>query len=141
MRCWSTASPCSPMASRPISTARPSWPSCASASQNRGRRMKSSAGRSPTHCGRTCASITGAGIDSATLDLKFLGDKTMKLKLCLAAVAFAFANAAAAQEAVKIGVVQPLTGPVAYDGNIYVSTIRMLVDDLNAKGGVLRKKI
>ena len=65
----------------------------------------------------------------------------MKLKLCLAAVAFSFANAAAAQETVKIGVVQPLTGPVAYDGNIYVSTIRMLVDDLNAKGGVLRKKI
>lgn len=65
----------------------------------------------------------------------------MKLKLCLAAVAFAFASAAAAQETVKIGVVQPLTGPVAYDGNIYTNTVKMLADDLNAKGGVLGRKI
>ncbi len=65
----------------------------------------------------------------------------MKLKLCVAAVAFALANAAMAQETVKIGVVQPLTGPVAYDGNIYVNTVKMLVEDMNAKGGVLGKKI
>src|SRR5437868_1905167 len=69
----------------------------------------------------------------------------MKLKLCIAAAfsaaAFAFATAAAAQETVKIGVVQPLTGPVAYDGTIYVNTVKMLVDDMNAKGGVLGRKI
>ncbi|MCC6194505.1 MAG: ABC transporter substrate-binding protein [Burkholderiales bacterium] len=47
----------------------------------------------------------------------------------------------AAQETVRIGVVQPTTGPVAYDGNIYVNTVKMLVDDMNAKGGVLGKKI
>ena len=64
------------------------------------------------------------------------------LKLFLAIVSsFAVALVASAQETVRIGVVQPLTGPVAYDGNIYVNTVKMLVDDMNAKGGVLGKKI
>jgi len=64
------------------------------------------------------------------------------LKLILAAVVFiALAPFAVAQETVRIGVVQPMTGPVAYDGNIYVNTVKMVVDDLNAKGGVLGKKI
>lgn len=66
--------------------------------------------------------------------------QTLKLILA-AAVCLAFAPFAAAQETVRIGVVQPLTGPVAYDGNIYVNTVRMIVDDLNAKGGVLGRKI
>ena len=65
----------------------------------------------------------------------------MKFKIFVAATAFAFAGGAAAQSTVKIGVVQPLTGPVAYDGSIYTSTVRMLVDDMNAKGGVLGRKI
>ena len=67
----------------------------------------------------------------------------MKMKLFVAAVALAFmaAGTASAQETVKIGVVQPLTGPVAYDGNIYANTVKMLVEDMNAKGGVLGKKI
>ena len=65
----------------------------------------------------------------------------MKMKLFVAAIALALSGAAVAQETVKIGVVQPLTGPVAYDGNIYANTVKMLVDDMNAKGGVLGKKI
>jgi branched-chain amino acid transport system substrate-binding protein len=65
----------------------------------------------------------------------------MQMKLFVAAVAFALASTATAQETVKIGVVQPLTGPVAYDGNIYANTVKMLVEDMNAKGGVLGKKI
>jgi len=64
------------------------------------------------------------------------------VKLMLAvAVSFALAPFAVAQETVRIGVVQPMTGPVAYDGNIYVNTVKMIVDDLNAKGGVLGRKI
>jgi branched-chain amino acid transport system substrate-binding protein len=59
----------------------------------------------------------------------------------VAAAAFALAPFAIAQETVRIGVVQPLTGPVAYDGNIYVNTAKMLVDEMNAKGGVLGKRI
>lgn len=65
----------------------------------------------------------------------------MKMKLFVAAIALALSGAASAQETVKIGVVQPLTGPVAYDGNIYANTVKMLVEDMNAKGGVLGKKI
>lgn len=64
------------------------------------------------------------------------------LKLMLAvAVCLALAPLAVAQETVRIGVVQPMTGPVAYDGNIYVNTVKMIVDDLNANGGVLGRKI
>ncbi len=66
--------------------------------------------------------------------------RTLKLVLAVA-VSLAVAPLATAQETVRIGVVQPMTGPVAYDGNIYVNTVKMLVDDLNAKGGVLGKKI
>lgn len=65
----------------------------------------------------------------------------MKRKIAVAAIAFALSTAVSAQETVKIGVVQPLTGPVAYDGTIYTNTVRMLVDDMNARGGVLGKKI
>src|SRR5215813_8311233 len=57
------------------------------------------------------------------------------------AVFFALAPFAAAQEPVRIGVVQPLTGPVAYDGNIYVDTVKMIVEEMNAKGGVLGRPI
>lgn len=65
-------------------------------------------------------------------------------KLRFSAVAtflLALAGLASAQEPVRIGVVQPLTGPVAYDGNIYVNTVKMIVEDLNAKGGVLGRPI
>ena len=62
-------------------------------------------------------------------------------KLFAAAALIAIAPLAVAQETVRIGVVQPTTGPVAYDGNIYVNTVKMIVDDMNAKGGVLGKKI
>lgn len=59
----------------------------------------------------------------------------------IATLLFALAGLASAQEPVRIGVVQPLTGPVAYDGNIYVNTVKMIVEDLNAKGGVLGRPI
>jgi branched-chain amino acid transport system substrate-binding protein len=65
-----------------------------------------------------------------------------KLKFsAIATLLLALAGLAFAQEPVRIGVVQPLTGPVAYDGNIYVNTVKMIVEDLNAKGGVLGRPI
>jgi branched-chain amino acid transport system substrate-binding protein len=66
--------------------------------------------------------------------------KSFRLVVAVA-VSLAAAPFAIAQETVRIGVVQPMTGPVAYDGNIYVNTVKMLADDMNAKGGVLGKKI
>jgi branched-chain amino acid transport system substrate-binding protein len=57
------------------------------------------------------------------------------------AALFALSGAVSAQEPIRIGVVQPLTGPVAFDGTIYVNTVKMLVDDLNARGGINGRKV
>ena len=48
---------------------------------------------------------------------------------------------AGAADPVRLGVIQPLTGPVAYDGTIYVNTLKMIVEEMNAKGGVLGRPI
>ena len=48
---------------------------------------------------------------------------------------------AQAQDTVKIGLVQPLTGSVAYNGKSVVEGARLAVEELNAAGGVLGKKI
>lgn len=46
-----------------------------------------------------------------------------------------------AQETIKIGVIQPLTGSVAYNGTTDVNGAKLALDEINAKGGVLNKKI
>jgi branched-chain amino acid transport system substrate-binding protein len=46
-----------------------------------------------------------------------------------------------AQQTIKIGLVQPLTGSVAYNGTADVAGSKQAVDERNAKGGVLGKKI
>jgi branched-chain amino acid transport system substrate-binding protein len=51
------------------------------------------------------------------------------------------ANCAHAQETIKIGLVQPLTGSVAYNGTTDVNGSKLALDEINAKGGVLGKKI
>lgn len=53
----------------------------------------------------------------------------------------AIATSASAQETIKIGLVQPLTGSVAYNGTTDVNGSKLAVDEINAKGGVLGKKI
>src|SRR5258708_23389036 len=57
--------------------------------------------------------------------------------LCLSLIA-AGANA---QEAIKIGLIQPLTGSVAYNGTTDVNGSKLALDEINAKGGVLGKKL
>jgi branched-chain amino acid transport system substrate-binding protein len=51
------------------------------------------------------------------------------------------AAAARAQETIKIGVIQPVTGSVAYNGASDINGTRLAVDERNVKGGVLGKKI
>ncbi|MPS27328.1 MAG: branched-chain amino acid ABC transporter substrate-binding protein [Alcaligenaceae bacterium] len=51
------------------------------------------------------------------------------------------APAAWAQESIKIGVIQPLTGSVAYNGLTYVNGAKLAVERRNAAGGVLGKKV
>jgi len=45
------------------------------------------------------------------------------------------------QETVKIGVIEPLTGSVAYNGQAYVSGAKLAVQRRNADGGVLGRKV
>jgi branched-chain amino acid transport system substrate-binding protein len=60
--------------------------------------------------------------------------------LALGLAAFA-AGDAAAQEAIKIGVTQPLTGAVAASGNYVANGARIAEEVINRQGGVLGRKI
>jgi branched-chain amino acid transport system substrate-binding protein len=64
-------------------------------------------------------------------------------KVLLGAVAMSLAllGPARAQDTIKIGVIQPLTGSVAYNGKTDVNGSTLAVEERNAKGGVLGKKI
>jgi branched-chain amino acid transport system substrate-binding protein len=50
-------------------------------------------------------------------------------------------SGAGAQEVIKIGIIEPLTGPAAYDGQSVVEGAKMAEEEINAKGGVLGKTI
>jgi branched-chain amino acid transport system substrate-binding protein len=61
--------------------------------------------------------------------------------LLLAMGISAFAATAFAQSTVKIGLIQPITGPAAYDGQSVVNGARLAENEINAAGGVLGQKI
>ncbi len=62
--------------------------------------------------------------------------------LALAAIAmFAVPGVVAAQQTIKIGVTQPLTGPVAASGNYVVQGAKIAESFVNKAGGVLGRKI
>jgi branched-chain amino acid transport system substrate-binding protein len=46
-----------------------------------------------------------------------------------------------AAEPIKIGIIKPLSGPVAYDGNNVVRGAQIAVDTANARGGVLGRPL
>src|SRR5512132_185666 len=48
---------------------------------------------------------------------------------------------AAAQDSIKVGVIQPLTGAFAASGTYVVNGAKIAADEINAKGGILGKKI
>ncbi|WP_431857138.1 ABC transporter substrate-binding protein [Azospirillum sp.] len=66
--------------------------------------------------------------------------KSMKVAPVVA-VALLGSGAAMAQDSIKIGVNEPLTGAVAASGNYVTNGARIAEEVLNAKGGVLGKKI
>jgi branched-chain amino acid transport system substrate-binding protein len=59
--------------------------------------------------------------------------------LLAAALVAGLSTGAAAQ--IKIGVIQPLTGPAAASGNYVMNGAKIAADEINAKGGVLGQKI
>ncbi|MCC7485650.1 MAG: ABC transporter substrate-binding protein [Burkholderiales bacterium] len=69
---------------------------------------------------------------------------TRKLLTALGATAVAagfFAGPGAAQEPIRIGVTQPLTGAFAASGNYVTQGAKIAEDEINAAGGVLGRKI
>jgi branched-chain amino acid transport system substrate-binding protein len=61
--------------------------------------------------------------------------------MAAAAILGGTALSATAQETIKIGVNEPLTGPFAASGNYVTNGAKIAADEINAKGGVLGKKV
>lgn len=58
------------------------------------------------------------------------------LRLALLASATALASTALADHAIKVAVIEPLSGPLAGNGTDVLERFRFLFDEINAKGGV-----
>ncbi|WP_336489433.1 ABC transporter substrate-binding protein [Methylobacterium nigriterrae] len=56
-------------------------------------------------------------------------------------LSLALASGAVGAEAIRIGVNEPLTGPFAASGTYVVNGARIAADEINAKGGVLGRRI
>jgi len=65
----------------------------------------------------------------------------MRKLLLAAAFAFPLCGTAFAQDTVKIGYIDPLSGGGASVGEVGLKTYQFLADELNAKGGILGKKV
>ena len=61
--------------------------------------------------------------------------------LALSVAVLGFASAAQAQETIKVGVLQSLSGAMAILETVLKDTILMEIDAINAKGGLLGKKL
>jgi branched-chain amino acid transport system substrate-binding protein len=67
--------------------------------------------------------------------------RRLALGLFASAAALLLGGPAVAQNTIKVGVPMPLSGPAALYGEPAVKGMRMFVDEINAAGGVLGKKI
>ena len=65
----------------------------------------------------------------------------MRKPLLLAALAATLATAAMAQEPIRIGAINPYSGPVALYGDEVARGYQLAIDEANAKGGVIGRKI
>jgi branched-chain amino acid transport system substrate-binding protein len=66
----------------------------------------------------------------------------LRKSLPLGLLGLLLASASAyAEDTVKIGVIQPLTGSVAYNGTTDVNGIKLALTEINARGGVLGKQV
>lgn len=65
----------------------------------------------------------------------------LRKSLALGLLSLLLPASAYAEDTVKIGVIQPLTGSVAYNGTTDVNGIKLALGEINTKGGVLGKKV
>src|SRR5262249_24776769 len=67
---------------------------------------------------------------------QFAGTATLAAMVLAAGIA-----TAAAQDSIKVASIQPLTGAFAAQGNYVANGAKIAADEINAKGGVLGKKL
>jgi branched-chain amino acid transport system substrate-binding protein len=67
--------------------------------------------------------------------------KLLKTLFSILCSSILFAASAAADDTIKVGAILAVTGPAANLGAPEARTLEMLVEDINAKGGIIGKKI
>jgi branched-chain amino acid transport system substrate-binding protein len=72
--------------------------------------------------------------------MKHTATRSLLRTLCFALLSALFAGAAAAQP-IKVGMSMPQTGPLGAGGKAALVALRMWVEDVNAKGGMLGRKV
>ncbi len=61
--------------------------------------------------------------------------------LCLSLLSFTFACNKGAKDTIKVGAILAVTGPASFLGAPEAKTIKMVIDDVNSKGGINGKKL
>src|SRR5688572_30615092 len=60
---------------------------------------------------------------------------------CFTAALFLASGIASAAETIKLGLIEPLSGPFSFQGNAGAHMFQMFIDEQNARGGVLGTKL
>ncbi|MBB6577374.1 urea transport system substrate-binding protein [Comamonas odontotermitis] len=66
---------------------------------------------------------------------------TLNILAASVSLAYFFSSPAQAQDTIKVGVLHSLSGTMAISETVLKDTVLMAIDDINAKGGVLGKKL
>ncbi|WP_395024820.1 urea ABC transporter substrate-binding protein [Comamonas odontotermitis] len=66
---------------------------------------------------------------------------TLNVLAASVSLAYFFSSPAHAQDTIKVGVLHSLSGTMAISETVLKDTVLMAIDDINAKGGVLGKKL
>ena len=66
---------------------------------------------------------------------------TLNVLAASVSLAYFFSSPAQAQDTIKVGVLHSLSGTMAMSETVLKDTVLMAIDDINAKGGVLGKKL
>ena len=67
--------------------------------------------------------------------------KQLALSAAVAAIGFGSTSLYAQQKTIKVGVLHSLSGTMAISETVLKDTVLMAIDEINAKGGVMGKKL